>query len=79
VNITVKSYHELKLFTDRLPDGGRMALADGETVAGALRHLGVPAHKHTGLVLFVNGRMASFATRLSEGDILVFFSSIAGG
>jgi sulfur carrier protein ThiS len=79
VNITVRSYHELKSITDGLPDGGRLVLADGQTVADVLQHLGVPAEKRTKLVLFINGRMARPQSRLGDGDTLVFFSSIAGG
>jgi molybdopterin converting factor small subunit len=75
MNITVRSYNELKPLTDSLPDGGRLALADGETVGGVLQRLAVPPHKRTELVLFVNGRK----TRLADGDTLVFFSAIAGG
>ena len=79
MNITVRSYNELKPLTDDLPDGGRLALADSETVGGVLRRLAVPPQKQTELVLFVNGRMARPETRLADGDTLVFFSSIAGG
>lgn len=79
MNITVRSYHELRPLTDGLPDGGRLALTDGETVGGVLRRLAVPPHKRTELVLFVNGRMARPETRLVDGDTLVFFSAIAGG
>ena len=79
MNITVLTYNELKPLTDGLPDGGRLALADGETVGGVLQRLAVPPHKRTELVLFVNGRMAHPETRLVDGDTLVFFSAIAGG
>jgi molybdopterin converting factor small subunit len=79
MNITVRSYNELKPLTDSLPDGGRLALADGETVGGVLQRLAVPPHKRTELVLFVNGRIARPETRLADGDTLVFFSAIAGG
>jgi molybdopterin converting factor small subunit len=79
MNITVISYNELKPFTDGLPEGGRLALADGETVGGVLRRLAVPPQKRMELVLFVNGRMARPETRLIDGDTLVFFSAIAGG
>jgi len=79
MNITVRSYNELKPITDGLTDGGRLVLADGETVSGVLRRLAVPPQKQTELVLFVNGRMAHPETRLVDGDTLVFFSSIAGG
>jgi molybdopterin converting factor small subunit len=79
VNIIVRSYHELKPLTECLPDKGRMALADGETVGVVLQRLGVPQEKRAALVLFINGRMARLDTRLAEGDTLVFFSSIAGG
>jgi len=79
MNITVISYNELKPLTDGLPDGGRLALADGETIGGVLGRLAVPPHKRTELVLFVNGRMARPETRLIDGDTLVFFSAIAGG
>jgi molybdopterin converting factor small subunit len=79
VNITVRSYHELKPLTDRLPDGGRLMIADGETVGGVLQQLGLSPQKRTNLVLFINGRMTRPETRLAEGDTLVFFSSIAGG
>ncbi len=79
MNITVRSYNELKPLTGDLANGGRMALADGETVSGVLRRLAVPPQKWTQLVLFVNGRMARLETRLTNGDILVFFSAIAGG
>jgi molybdopterin converting factor small subunit len=79
MNITVISYNELKPFTDGLPEGGRLALADGETVGGVLRRLAVPPQKRMELVLFVNGRMARPETRLIDGDALVFFSAIAGG
>ena len=79
MNITVRSYNELKPLTDGLPEGGRLALADGETVGGVLRRLAVSPQKQTELVLFVNGRMAHPETRLIDGDTLVFFSAIAGG
>jgi molybdopterin converting factor small subunit len=79
MNITVRSYNDLKPLTEGLADGGRLALADGETVGGVLQRLSVPAHKRAELVLFVNGRVARADTRLAEGDTLVFFSSIAGG
>jgi len=79
MNITVRTYNELKPITGRLPDGGRLTLADGETVGDVLRRLALPPRKRTGLVLFVNGRMAHPETRLADGDTLVFFSAIAGG
>jgi len=79
MNVTVISYNELKPLTNGLPDGGRLALADGETVGGVLRRLAVPPQKKTELVLFVNGRMARPETRLIDGDTLVFFFAIAGG
>jgi molybdopterin converting factor small subunit len=79
MNVTVISYNELKQLTDGLPDGGRLVLADGETVGGVLRRLALPPQKQTELVLFVNGRMARPETRLIDGDTLVFFSAIAGG
>jgi sulfur carrier protein ThiS len=79
MNITVRSYNELKPLTDGLPEGGRLALADGQTVGDALRRLALPPQKQTELVLFVNGRMAHPETRLADGDTLVFFSAIAGG
>lgn len=79
MNIIIKSYHELKPLTDCLPDQGRLALPDGETVGVVLQRLGVPREKRAALVLFINGRMARLDTRLAEGDTFVFFSSIAGG
>jgi len=69
----------LKPLTDRLPDGGRLMIADGETVGGVLQQLGLSPQKWMNLVLFINGRMTRPETRLAEGDTLVFFSSIAGG
>ena len=79
MKITVKSYHEMKHFTDGLPEGGRMELAAGESVQTVLRHLFGHPEKLPELVLFVNGRMARPDTRLTEGDTLVFFSPVAGG
>jgi molybdopterin converting factor small subunit len=79
VNIIVRSYHELKPYTEHLSDQGRLELADGETVAGVLRKLRIPSKQTTNLVLFINGRAARPETRLTDGDTLVFFSSIAGG
>ena len=79
MNVTVKSYNELKPLTASLPDGGRLVLDDGETVDGVLQRLGVSAQKRAHLVLFVNGLMARPETRLTDGDTLVFFSAIAGG
>jgi molybdopterin converting factor small subunit len=79
VNITVRSYHELKPLTEHLTEKGRLVLADGETVSGVLQQLGIPPEQRTRLVLFINGRAARPETRLTDGDTLVFFSSIAGG
>ena len=79
MNIFVRSYHELKPLTESLPDDGRLALADGETVGDVLQRLGVLQEKRALLVLFINGRMARLESMLAEGDTLVFFSAIAGG
>lgn len=79
MNITVKSYNDLKTLTHNLPDGGRLAFPEGETVSGVLEFLTVPLRKQSELVLFVNGRLAHLETSLADGDILVFFSSFTGG
>ena len=42
MNITVRTYNELKPITGSLPDGGRLTLADGETVGDVLRRLAPP-------------------------------------
>lgn len=79
MDIIVRSYNELQPLTSSLPAEGRLSLPEGETVGGVLARLALPAVKMTELVLFVNGRAAQLQTRLTEGDTLVFFSSIAGG
>ena len=80
LNITIKSYHhEFRSLVDNLSKDGRITLPGNESVSSVLDIIGISKQKQTGLVLFINGRMALMDTKLSEGDTLVFFSPIAGG
>ena len=79
MKISVKSYNELKSLTADLPEGGQMELVPGDTVRTVLTRLDVSSQKLPGLVLFVNGRLASLEKRLQASDTLIFFSPLAGG
>jgi molybdopterin converting factor small subunit len=52
-------------------------LAEGMTVRGCVRALGLPEGEVT--LLFVNGRHATWETPLAEGDTLVLFPPVGGG
>jgi molybdopterin converting factor small subunit len=79
MDITVKSYHSPTILKDCLSEQEKLSLPTGTTVGGALLFLGLPPEELPKLVLYVNGRMASEGTPLSDGDTLIFFSPVAGG
>ena len=79
MRITVKAFNETRRFTAHLPPDGKLALEKGGNVKRVLDGLGIAEDIQGKLVLFCNGRPATRATQLCEGDRLVLMEPMSGG
>lgn len=72
--IEIKCFATLSRFT---PEGGRMQLDGGTTVAGVMQALGIAADDVK--IVFINGIHATPETVLQSGDRLGLFPAVGGG
>jgi molybdopterin converting factor small subunit len=79
MRITVRGFNETRRFTADLPPDGTLTLEEDCPVKTVLEGLGVPVEIQKNLVLFRNGRPATQATKLRDGDHLVLFAPMSGG
>ena len=79
MRITVKAFNETRRFTANLPPDGTLALEEGDNVKRVLDALAIDGDIQVKLVLFCNGRPATRATQLCEGDRLVLMEPMSGG
>ena len=79
MRITVKGFNETRRYTARLPPEGTLAVPEACTVRAALDALDIPDSVRATLVTFCNGRPATPASILREGDHLVLFAPMSGG
>ncbi len=62
-------------FAEHMPPGG--ILEDVKTVGEAVERLRLPSH--TGIIVLVNHRLASWGTELQPGDVVSLIPAIGGG
>jgi sulfur-carrier protein len=75
MGLTLKCYATLAKYAP--PGTGDLELRPGETVAGLLQRLGIPAAEVT--IIMRNGRSAKLDEPLAHGDRLGLFPAVGGG
>jgi len=75
MHITLKCFATLSRFSP--PDAEAYPFVPGETVAGVVARLGIPAEELK--LVFVNGVHAPLSTTLADGDRVGLFPAVGGG
>jgi molybdopterin converting factor small subunit len=77
MRVTVRTFASLRDYAPERRAQFELVLAEGESMAGVLTALRVPAEVQA--VLLVNGRRAEAGTRLADGDEVTLFPPMEGG
>jgi molybdopterin synthase sulfur carrier subunit len=74
IRVSVQTFATLR---EKFPAQSDLVLPAGETVAGMMGRLGIPAEKVT--IIFINNVHGTHESLLSDGDSVGLFPPIGGG